>query len=71
MNSKRLKQTAENRARSPQPESKVEHKSRIATAGRTNENASKPVSLAPLSFERALSGLLKVKPSRKKAAEQK
>jgi len=32
------------------------------------EPAAKPVSLAPLSFERALKGLMKVKPAKKTGA---
>ena len=66
MTDKTLKKTAEKRRPLPRPESKVEHKQRISTEGRANENASKPVSLAPLSFEEALGGLLKVKPRRER-----
>jgi len=71
MASKVLKKTAEKRARSADPESMVEVGGRITTSGRKTGNAAKPVSLAPLSFEEALGGLLKVKPSAKKAVAQK
>jgi hypothetical protein len=61
MNRKSLKTTEEKGADSAKSESTVEHKSRIATTGRKNENASKPVSLAPLSFEDAISAILKIR----------
>jgi len=46
-------------------ESGIEPIQRIATTGRNNANAAKPVSLAPLSFEDALQNLLKVAPAKK------
>jgi len=48
-------------------ESRIEQESGIATTGRGDGNAAKPVSLAPLSFEEALVNLLKVAPTRKRA----
>jgi hypothetical protein len=63
---KALKKIKEDRSRSAKVESTGEHESRIPTSGRKNENASKPVSLAPLAFEDAMRGLLAVRPQRPK-----
>jgi hypothetical protein len=63
MAGKRLKKIGETDVKFFRTESARAPIGRITTVDRKNANDEKPVSLAPLSFEEAPSGLLKARPS--------